>query len=469
MIADPSSGGPVASGGVGPPLAATPVALETAHLITGLGARSLRAGAIVLTAQGAKLGLQVASMVLLARLLTPADFGLVAMVSALTGVIGLFGDLGLPSVIMQRAQITQAQFSTLFWLNLGFGLLLTLTVVLSAPLIAWVYSDPRLTGIALLGAPLFLVGGAGAQYRALLQRQMQFRALMLTDILGLALSVLVGLVMAWRGLGYWSLVVMPIVQAMVQLLGLALISDWRPGRPVRGCGVRPLLRFGGNLLGVTLFGYLSRQLDRIGVGVLYGPVSLGYYTRGYQLFTLPTSQISAPLHDVIVPTLSRLNADQGRFQVTFGRILSALTWFSAALAVAALLWTQQIVGIVFGPQWNPVVEVLRNLSPTLALQPVLAAAGWAFISRGEGARYRHWALGSALIQGLAILAGLPLGIAAVALATSLSTWCLTLPWTLRCLRRASPDLGRATLWAVGPPLLVVVAVLAIALSIGQDP
>ena len=179
MIADPSRGDPLALGGVGPPLAAIPAELETAHLCTGMGAKSLRAGAVVLTAQGVKLGLQIAGMVLLARLLTPADFGLVAMVGALTGVIGLFGDLGLPSVIMQQVRITQAQLSTLFWLNLGFGLLLTLTVVLSAPLIAWVYSDPRLTGIALLGAPLFLVGGAGAQYRALLQRQMQFRALML--------------------------------------------------------------------------------------------------------------------------------------------------------------------------------------------------------------------------------------------------------------------------------------------------
>jgi len=230
-----------------------------------------------------------------------------------------------------------------------------------------------------------------------------------------------------------------------------------------------MLRFGGNLLGVTLFGYLSRQLDKIGVGVLYGPVLLGYYTRGYQLFMLPTSQIAVPLHDVIVPTLSRLHADPRGFQVTFGRILAALTWFTAALALGAGLWTQQIVGIVFGPQWHPVVEVLRNLSPTLALQPVLAAAGWAFISRGEGERYRRWALGSALIQGLAILVGLPLGIAAVALAISVSTWCLTLPWTLHCLRRSNPDLRRAALRAVVPPLLAVIVALAIALGAGRVP
>jgi PST family polysaccharide transporter len=424
---------------------------------------------LVLAAQVVKLGLQIAAMVLLARLLTPLDFGLVAMVTALTGLVGLFAGLGLSQVIVQRAQITQAQLSTLFWLNLGFGLLLTLAVMLFAPLIAWVYHDPRLTGIALLGAPVYVIASAAVHYRALLLRQMRFRMLMLSDILGLTLSVLAGLMMAWWGAGYWSLVAMPVVQGAIQLLGLGLASDWRPGRPVRGCGVRPMLRFGGDLLGVTLFGYLARQIDKIGVGVLYGPVLLGYYSRGYQLFMLPSSQISTPLHEVIVPTLSRLTADPERFQRTFRRVLATLAWVSAGLALTALLWAPQIVGVVFGPQWDPVVTVLRNLSPTLALQPLLSSTGWAFISRGESGRYRRWALGSALIQGLAILAGLPLGIAGVALATSLCTWGLTMPWTLYCLRRADADLGRAALRAVAAPSLLVVTVLVVVLGTGRVP
>jgi len=391
------------------------------------------------------------------------------MVSALTGFIGLFANLGLPSVIMQREQLTLAQVSTLFWINLGFGLLVTLTVVLSAPLIAWVYGDPRLSKIALLSAPLFLIGGLVDQYRALLLRQMQVGVLLMIDVAGLALSVLLALVMAWWGLAYWSLVAMPIAQAAVQLVGLVFVSDWRPGPPVRGCGVRPMLRFGRDLLGVTLFGYLARQIDRIGVGVLYGPVALGYYGRAYQLYMLPTSQIAGPLHDVIVPILSRLSADQARYQVTFSRILAVLTWCSAGMALAVMLFTPQIVSIVFGPRWDPVVTVLRNLSPTLVLQPLIASAGWLFISRGEGERFRHWALGSAVIQGLAIVVGLPLGIAAVALSISLFTWCLTLPWTLHCLRRISADLRWSALRAVGAPLLVVVVVLAIALGTGQVP
>lgn len=447
-----------------------------ADALAGLGDRGaeseappLRGGAIVLAAQAFKLGLQVLGMALFARLLTPADFGLVAMVTALTGLLGLFADLGLPQVIIQRDRITHDQVSTLFWINLGFSVLLTLTVVVTAPIVAQVYADPMLTGIACGSAMVFLVAGPAAQYRALLLRQRRLRRLMLIDVQALSLSLVAGLGIAAVGGGPWSLVVMPITQVGFQLAATALASGWRPGAPVRGCGVRPMLRFGGDLLGVVLFGYLSRQLDKVGVGILYGADALGYYSRGYQLFMLPISQISTPLHDVIVPSLARQTSDRTRFLTSFRRILAALTWISAGAAFVALRWPEPIVGAVFGPGWDPVVTVLRNLAPTLALQPLIASAGWAFISLAEGGRYRRWALGAALIQGLAILAGLGWGIAGVALATTLCTWSMTLPWTLHALAASGSDLRQAAIRALTAPLAMLIALLALAAGTGQGP
>ena len=431
--------------------------------------RALSVGALVLGAQVVKLGLRLGGTVLLARLLTPADFGLVTMVATITGAIALFADLGLPQAIVQRAQITQSQISTLFWLNLGFGLVLMLAVILAAPLIAWLYGDPRLTGIARIGAPVFLATGVMAQYWALLLRDLRYRTLNAIDALALALSLLVALGLAALGFGYWSLASMPVIQVSFQLAALAAVSGWRPSRPVRGCGVRPLLHFGGNLLWVTLFNYLSRQIDKIGIGIVHGPLNLGYYTTGYQLYMLPTSQILTPLHDVIVSTLSRLSESPTRFLRTFSHLLLALTWLCAILAAAVWAWAPQIVGLTLGPRWEPAAAVLGILAPALAIQPLLSATGWAFVSRGEGRRYRRWALGTAGIQGLAILAGLPLGISAVAWASTLSGWCLTLPWTLYCLRQADGELGQAALRAVRWPLLAVAATLALAAGIGRLP
>jgi len=286
------------------------------------------------------------------------------------------------------------------------------------------------------------------------------------DLLALTAAIAVAILLALLGAGYWALALMPAVQAGAVASALWRASDWRPGMPERGAGVEPLLRFGADLTAVAVLDYLARQVDRIGIGLLHGAAPLGYYTRGQQLAMLAASQLTSPLYNVIVPALSRLADDRLRYRRWFHWSLALVGWLAAAMAAAAAVLAPLLVALVFGEQWQPVAGLLRKLAPLMALQPLSSAAGWVFASRGEGGRYRRWALVAAGLRVAALLLALPFGPGAVALALSLVTGLLVAPWTLRCLHRADPALAGAALRALLPPWIAAAAAAAVAAGNG---
>ena len=184
--------------------------LNTDHLQADLRGRSVRGGAVNVTSQGAQFLIQSVATVVLARLLTPADFGLVAMVSTVTGLGQAFADLGLSEATIQRKEISHEQVSALFWINVAIGIGLTLITWSLAPVLARFYRDPRLLKITLVVSLTFLIGGLRVQADAILKRQMRFTALAIRDVASYALAVPVAIVMAWRGASYWALVALPL-------------------------------------------------------------------------------------------------------------------------------------------------------------------------------------------------------------------------------------------------------------------
>src|SRR5262245_22435341 len=170
--------------------------------------RTIRGGFAKVCAQAATFLLRVGSLMVLARLLEPKDFGLVGMVTALTGILNLFRDFGLSTATVQRVNVTEEQISTLFWINVLVGAILGLLAVMIAPAVVVFYHEPRLFGVTAVLATGFLFNAAGVQHSALLQRHMRFTALATIDIISLAVSTVVGIGLAVCGYGYWALVVM---------------------------------------------------------------------------------------------------------------------------------------------------------------------------------------------------------------------------------------------------------------------
>ncbi len=207
-----------------------------------LKARAIRGGFAKVCSQGANFALRVGSLMVLARLLDPKDFGLVGMVTAFTGVLTLFRDFGLSSATIQRVEVTEEQISTLFWINLLVGAILWLLLVAVSPLVAAFYREPRLLWVTIILAVGFFFNAVGVQHSAMLQRQMRFTALAIIDFIALFSGIIVAIAMALYGFKYWSLVAMTTVTPLVTSISLWLTTGWIPGAPRRRVGVHSMMR-----------------------------------------------------------------------------------------------------------------------------------------------------------------------------------------------------------------------------------
>jgi PST family polysaccharide transporter len=287
----------------------------------GLGARAVRGGAVVFGAMILQKLIALGLMAILARLLAPADYGLYGMVFALEAFLLVFADLGLSMATVQKAELTGPQVSTLFWVNLAFSGLLSLVTASAAPAVAWFYREPRLVGVTLWLAPGFLMAGLGTQHAALMQRRMRFGRLAACDAAALVAGGAAGVWMALKGLGVYAIVGQTLSQTAARSALAWALSGWLPGLPVRGSGVRGMLRFGGYLAGFNIVNYFARNLDKVLLGRFWGAAPLGLYTRAYALMTYPISLVSQPMGQVMIPALSRLQKDTERLRDAYRRSL----------------------------------------------------------------------------------------------------------------------------------------------------
>jgi len=294
---------------------------ETAHLHADLHRRTLRGGAVTLAGQGARFVLNLTSTAILARLLVPQDFGLVAMVAAITGFLATFRDMGLSAATVQRREINHQQVSSLFWINVLVSLVVTLVTAAVAVPVANFYGDVRLVKITLALSLAALVTGLGVQHQALLARQMKFAVLSAIDLTSLAVGIFVAALLAQRGAGYWARVAMQLTVAITQSTALWVASSWRPGFMSWNSDVRAMLAFGGHLSGFNALNYIVRNFDNVLIGKFLGAVQLGIYSRAYQLLLLPLSQINGPISNVAVPVLSRLQNYPDRYRAYHRRMV----------------------------------------------------------------------------------------------------------------------------------------------------
>ena len=315
-----------------------------------------------LFAQGASFLLRVVSLMVLARLLQPDDFGLVGMVTAITGVLSLFRDFGLSAATVQRVSITDAQASTLFWLNALVGAILTVVALASAPAIAAFYHQPHLVGVTFIVAAGFLFNGFGVQHSALLQRQMRFTALATIELISLVVSTIVAIVFAKVGFGYWALAWMTLCAPIVSTVGLWVAARWVPELPSRGAGIRSMLRFGGTVTLNSFVVYIAYNTEKILLGRVWGPASLGLYGRAYQLSNLPVQQLTNSAGSVAFPMLSRLQSDGARLRRTYLKAHSLVVSHTVPVVITCALFADEIVNTVLGPKWAGTAGILRLLS-----------------------------------------------------------------------------------------------------------
>jgi O-antigen/teichoic acid export membrane protein len=348
------------------------------------------------------------------------------MVTAITGFLAMFSDLGLGTATIQRDDLTHAQVSTLFWVNTGISALFMAATVAIAPVIARFYSEPRLFWITVVVGLSFPLGGLAVQHLALLRRQMRFTMLASIETATFSVGVTLAIITASLGAGYWALIFLSLGTALTTVPAVWLACRWRPGLPHRE-NMAGLLRFGGHLTAVEILMYLGSNIDNILIGRFFGPGPLGQYSRAYSLLMLPLQLIASPLASVAMPALSRLRHEPARFRkalLSMQEVIALIMMPSVAFMIGTADW---LIRIVLGPQWDDAAQLFAILG-LAALTESLGNAAYCLLTvQGRSDRLLQWGILATIATVFAIVAGLPWGPRGVAIGYSITSVLIRTP------------------------------------------
>ncbi len=371
--------------------------------------------------------IQVTSIITLSRLLPPEDFGIIAMIAAITAFMGLFRDMGLSTASIQKGTLSHAQTNMLFWLNLAAGVTLMLIVMALSPVIAWFYKRPEVQAVTILMAVTFLFSSLGAQHAALMKRELRFKPLAVADISGAAINLLLAIILALNGWGYWALAWGTVVGALFTSLLYFFFSNFKPGLPRKADGMRQLIGFGANVTAFEFFNYFHRNFDNILIGRIWGATALGFYSRAYQMMMLPIASLRAPINAVAFPVLSRLKNEPESFRRYYCQITSLLAFLSMPTMAFLTINAESVVVLALGKQWIEVAPIFVFLGLCGFIQPVAGLRGLVMLSLGMSRRYLAWGFWNAVIVCISFCIGVAWGSVGVACAYAIANYLILYP------------------------------------------
>jgi PST family polysaccharide transporter len=395
----------------------------------------------------------------------PEDFGLVAMISAVTGFASIFVDLGTRDALAQRSNITEGEVSALFCITVGTALALAAITALSAPLIARFYGEPRLGLVAVALSATFVLPALYFQQHALMRRALMFRTLAMIDVGANLLSTALAIVLAYHGYGYWALVWKLVLTAFFTAVAVWISCGWWPKLPKFTSGVKDLLKFGLNITGFVITDGIARSADRVALGYTAGPQQLGYYQNAFVVYD-NALQICASLHNVATATLTKLRGDPAELKRAWSTALSSLVYFAAPAAATLAVVGQDLVVLVLGSKWATAGAILSVLALRGPANVVERTLGWLHVIAERPDRWRHWGVLNCVVTIIALLCGLPFGAIGVAAAYVVATYLLFVPGIAYAGRPLG--IGAADAWAtVGPQVITALGTAGIAFLVGH--
>jgi O-antigen/teichoic acid export membrane protein len=400
---------------------------ETSHLVHDLKGKSVRAGVYTLGATVTCHFLQFGSVVILARILLPEHFGLIAMVTVLTALAERFKHLGLSTATIQEKVITHEQVSTLFWINTFVGILIAIAIAGASKGIASFYKEPNLVPVTMALSLGFVFGGLNIQHDALLRRQLRFRALACVQVLANVLSIWLGIELALQEFTYWALVWKEVARSAVEMIGTWIACRWWPGLPAPHSGIGNLLRVGRNVVSIDVVFWLSRSVDQILLGRVAGAHALGLYKQAFQLMAAPMSQLTYPVGSVALPSLSALQDEPIRYERYYTKVLSLLSFVTIPLTTYLIIFSEDVIKIVLGEKWLEATWIFRLLTVGALIEPLLMTCTTVMITQKKTMRLFWWAVmyGGSLV--LAFLIGVQWGAIGVAAGYTLAHVILMIP------------------------------------------
>jgi PST family polysaccharide transporter len=373
------------------------------------------------------LAVQAIGTVILARLLAPSDFGVVAMVTTFSLLLMNFGGNGFTEAIIQPEKISHFQVSNLFWINVGIGILLTVGFAGAGSLLSRLYHDPLVTHVAVGISATILIASMSVQHQALLKRAMRFSATSTNEVFSRAISLVISISLALAGWGYWALVAGAVAQSLSQSIGAWFLCRWIPSFPRRAAGTASMVRFAISVYGRFTVNYFARNTDNLLVGWRFGAISLGFYKKAYDLFALSAGQLTAPLTNVAVSALRRFKAGSIQYRLNLLNALSVMAFLGMGLSAGLTLVGKDMIRLLLGAKWAQAGLIFTFFAPGIGAMVIYYIHGWIHLSIGRADRWFRWGLIEVTVTFLFFLLGLPWGPEGIAVAWAASFWTLTIP------------------------------------------
>jgi len=388
--------------------------------------------------------LQFMTTVVLARILVPADFGVVAMATVLTTFLLVFKDLGTSTAVIRTERLSKSFLSSIFWVNVAFGFCAMVTVALFSPLAASFFHESRVTALLLVLAPTFLLSGLSTVQQAVLERKLAFKILARIEFLAAALGSIGGIGAAILRAGAWSLVYKSIIEISLTTILLWVYSDWKPKFVLRWNDLRGITSFSLNLTLFNITHYFTRNADYLLIGRFLGPQALGFYTLAYRIVLYPLENVNFLVGRVMFPFYSKIRNDIERFRRTYIGVASAIGFVIFPMMFGLEVVSKELVSTFFGSKWEPVALLMCILAPVGLLQPIYTTTGGIYKTSGR----TEWMFRVGLVSGSIIVVsffiGLNWGIVGVATAYAIANIIIFFPGLLIAFRLIHLPLKRFT-------------------------
>jgi len=342
---------------------------------------------------------------ILARLLIPDDFGIICMAMVVVGFAGMFKDAGLSMATVQKDEINERQISTLFWCNVTLSIFLGLCVLVSSPLVSIFYKKTELTAVTAALSISFILSGLIIQHQALMRRHMMFTQLAYINIVTQIFSLIVAAILASIGWRYWALVISIMAQALLNIVMIFLYCPWFPQKPLKGTGVRQMLKFGGHLTGFNFLNYFITVFDQAIVGKYAGATELGYYTKAYGLLMTPLNNIKGPITAVLIPAMSRISYKQPRYANYYEQINSLLSILTTPMVIFLMWNAKKFITFFLGADWLAAAPIFQGFCVGGIIQPLAGLTGCVAISAGKPDMLLRWRIISFWIYPVCFLLG----------------------------------------------------------------
>lgn len=399
---------------------------------TNLAEKTIQGGVFTIVTQAVLLVLNLISLAILARFLTPEAFGIVAMVTAFTNLAGLFSDMGLSTATIQSKSINKNEISALFWLNLLIGILIVACLFLISDAIVYFYNEPRLKEIVILLSLGFLFSSLSIQHEALLRRHLLLVRVNVVHLLSTLFGVFVGVSLAMSGWDYWALVWMTISALFFRMLGMWLVCQWIPSLNANFRQAYGLFKFGLNVTGFNLINYFSRNLDKVLIGKFASSAALGEYSRVDQIALFPLRRLNGPITSSVQPALSRLQNEPDKYREYYRNSLKTISFIGTPIVLFLFLKANEVTLLILGPQWTSASLLLQCLMPAALCGVTNVSTGWVYNSLGHVNRQFKWGIYASTFLCISIIIGIYWGAVGVALAISISRVIQKIPGLLYC-------------------------------------